>query len=569
MPAPTILHRVCMSGLFFLLVAGFPLPLQAVNPVQINDHDLRLALQWSIHCMSNVQNPQDRYIPYFDCYVLQDPPYMLYNAYYSVPVNAGKILKALLKAEAATGFIVDPIVIQRYRQVVFDSFSPVPGVCAAPDGVGAPYNTFWAINGHAMRALATLVESRNDLDAGTLMEQGISNLKTYFVDNGYNWAAFREHFGLPSTGGILGKGWPGADPSYGADSTCILAFLEYYQVTGYAPALEMCLLYAKNLMNLRFPENGALPANTYFMLGPTREMNALARVALEVGDATMMTRARARYENGLRNVRSLTGWVPENLRNQSDTGEINTTGELAETAMVFGDWGWTQYYQDAELFTCSHILPAQLLDNSFVASHMDPADSKNNVKERAKGAFGFPAPYGHVATMNPRHQGAFHMDIVAGAAISLADVFSHAYNFINNEHFVSMLFDIDNDKISIKSPYPSGNVIQIVLKTPGVLHVHLPSWVDHDDVGLVFTPAGVNVDIIGDFLKVSNLSVNVPVSIRLGITYRSEMETINGRTVSILWRGDSIGGMSQMNCPLPFFPEANEFSQVGTYGWYR
>jgi hypothetical protein len=568
MPAMMV-HRASISGFFILAVAGFPLPVQSVNPVQINDHDILLALQWSIHCMSNVQNPQDRYIPYFDCYVLQNPPYMLYNAFYSVPVNAAKILEALLKTEAATGLEVDPTIIQRYRQVVFDSFSPVPGVCAAPDGVGAPYNTYWTINGHAMRALAALVEYRNDVAAGNLLQQGIANLKTYFVESGYSWAAFRGHFGLPSTGGVLGKGWPGADPSYGADSTCVLAFLEYYQWTGYVPALEMCLLYARNLMDLRFPEDGTLPADSYFMLGPTREMNALARVALEIGDATMMTRARARYENGLRNIRSSTGWVPENIRNQSDTGEINTTGELAETAMAMGDWGWTHYYQDAEVFTRAHILPAQLLDNSFVEAHSDLNDSKDNVKERVKGAFGFPAPYGHVATMNPRHQGAFHMDIVAGAAISLADVFSHIYHFINEEHFVLMLFDIDNDKISVKSPYPSGNVIQIMLKTPGVLHVHLPSWVDRDGVGLVVAPVGVDVDIIDDFLTVSNLPVNMPVSIRLGISYRSEVETVNGRTLSTLWRGDSIAGMSQMNCPLPFFQETTEFSQVDTYSWYR
>ncbi len=547
------------------------LAVYAVEPVQINDHDLRLALQWSIHCMSNVQNPQDRYIPYFDCYVLQNPPYMLYNAYYSVPVNAAKILEALLKTEAASGLVVDPIVIQRYRQVVFDSFTPVPGVCAAPDSVGAPYNTYWTINGHAMRALAALVKYRNDGEAQNLMEQGISNLKNYFVDFGYSWAAFREHFGLPLTGGILGVGWPNANPGYGADSTCILAFLEYYQWTGYGPALDMCLNYSRNLMNLRFPVDGTFPPNTYFMLGPTREMNALARVALEIGDATMMTRARARYENGLHMVRNSTGWVPENTRSQSDTGEINTTGELVETAMIFGDWGWTEYYEDAERFTRAHLLPSQLLDNSFVAAHSDLSDSKNDIKNRTKGAFGFPAPYGHIATKNSRHQGAFHMDIVAGGALSLSEVVIHAYEYENGDHYLYMLFDQDNNHIWVKSPYPDGDTLEINLRTEGDLHIRMPSWIDRDTISLLVSKknGSTEVSFDGPFMVLSNPPVGENFSIRMEIPFRMETENVNEREISILWRGDSVAAMNQMGCPLPFFLEFYIPSEVDSWRNYQ
>ncbi len=559
----------CVKWLIVISAAGFPMGAHAVDPVQINDHDLRLALQWSIHCMSNVQNPQDRYIPYFDCYVLQNPPYMLYNAYYSVPVNAAKILQALLITEAATGLPVDPLVIERYRQVVFDSFSPVPGVCAAPDAVGAPYNTYWAINGHAMRALAALVKYRNDTAAGDLMEEGIANLKTYFVDAGYSWAAFREHFNLPTTGGILGQGWPQGSPGYGTDSTCVLAFLEYYQATGYAPSLEMCQIYANNLMSLKFPEDGSLPANTFFMLGPTREMNALARVALEIGDATMMNRARARYDNGLRVVRSSTGWVPENTRSQSDTGEVNTTGELAEAAMILGDRGWTEYYEDAERYTRAHLLPSQLLDNSFVAAHSDLNDSKDNIKERTKGAFGFPAPYGHIATKNSRHQGAFHMDIVAGGALSLSEVIKHSYKFQDGNHYLLMLFDQDNSQILVKGPYPNGNAVEVTLRVGGDLHVRLPSWVNRDTLkvtGLENTP---EKQFEGLFLILSDLPVGDTFTIQMDIPFRLETETINDRQITILWRGDSVAAMNQMACPLPFFKEIFIPSIVDTWKTYQ
>ena len=548
-------HTGFLKWLLVIGTVGLPLNSHAVNPVQINDHDLRLALQWSIHCMSNVQNPQDRYIPYFDCYVLQNPPYMLYNAYYSVPVNAAKILQALLNTEAVTGLQVEPLVIERYRQVVFDSFSPVPGVCAAPDAVGAPYNTYWTINGHAMRALAALVKYRNDATAGKLMEEGIANLKTYFVDAGYSWAAFREHFDLPATGGILGQGWPQGSVAYGADSTCVLAFLEYYQATGYAPSLEMCQIYANNLMSRKFPEDGSLPASTFFMLGPTREMNALARVALEIGDATMMARARARYENGLQIVRSSTGWVPENTRSQSDTGEVNTTGELAEAAMIFGDWGWTEYYEDAERYTRAHLLPSQLLDNSFGAAHSDLNDSKNNLKERTKGAFGFPAPYGHIATKNSRHQGAFHMDIVAGGALSLSEVVKHTYKFQQGNHYLLMLFDQDNSQIYVKSPYPTGNAVEVTLRVGGDLHVRIPSWVNRDTLTISGLENSPGKQYEGLFLVLPDLPVGDTFSIQMDIPFRMETETINDRQITTLWRGDSVAAMNQMECPLPFFDE--------------
>ena len=43
----------------------------------------------------------------------------------------------------------------------------------------------------------------------------------------------------------------------------------------------------------------------------------------------------------------------------------------------------------------SHILPAQLLDVSFLTDETSEDDALDHLAGRMEGAFGFPCPYGH------------------------------------------------------------------------------------------------------------------------------------------------------------------------------
>ncbi len=104
-------------------------------------------------------------------------------------------------------------------------------------------------------------------------------------------------------------------------------------------------------------------------------MSSLAQLADITSDLSMLERVKAFYDNGLRQIRDEIGWVIENSDDKSppDRGECNNTGDIVETALIMGRYGYPEYFQDAERITRGHLLPAQLRDNSFIPEPANPS----------------------------------------------------------------------------------------------------------------------------------------------------------------------------------------------------
>ena len=184
-------------------------------------------------------------------------------------------------------------------------------------------------------------------------------------------------------------------------------------------------------------------------------MSSLAQLADLMQDSLLMRRVRAFYDNGLREIRDALGWVIESSLpdRPSDLGEVNNTGDILETALILGRWGYTEYYHDAERILRGHLLPSQLRDISFIEEPPNPdnEDGKRDVAARHCGAFGFPAPYGHAPL--GKNLISFNMDIVGGAVGSLCEAYREVARFDEAGHWLNLLFDHETDAIKIESPY--------------------------------------------------------------------------------------------------------------------
>jgi hypothetical protein len=169
-----------------------------------------------------------------------------------------------------------------------------------------------------------------------------------------------------------------------------------------------------------FPADGGLgPELGKHVHSITSTLAGLARYAVSFGDQRVLERVAAFYRLGLTGLRDWLGWSPENRDDTSDRGEANNSGDILETALLLGAAGDTDCWVDAGRILGMHLLPLQLREAGFLASPKDPwDDSERDVAERLVGAWGFPAPYGHLP------QGwssvSFNLDIVGGVAASLA-----------------------------------------------------------------------------------------------------------------------------------------------------
>jgi hypothetical protein len=334
--------------------------------------------------------------------------------------------------------------------------------------------------------------------------------------------------------------------------------VKYYEATGHQGSLDLALELAGLTLSHRFPEESSMIGRSLLphMFETMAEMNAYSRLALVTENAELMRCVQLRYEY-LREQGLIgkTGWVPENLGVARDIGEANNTAELIETAMNFAKFGWTEYYQDVERFTRGHLLPSQLLNTSFIKNDTrDRIDGRRDIRTRIQGAFGFPAPYGHISTRETTGRaGAYFADVSAGAVATIAEIQRHVYVSSGGNHQVNLLFDFENERIQVASPYPGGDRVIITTKESGDLAVRIPRWADRAEIEGAMNEQGLAAHFEGDYLKIEQPTVGRPVTIPMQLPRVREADAINGRTIWIEWLGDSVSRMSRMGTPQPFF----------------
>ena len=178
--------------------------------------------------------------------------------------------------------------------------------------------------------------------------------------------------------------------------------VKYYKTTGSSEALRLAIQIKDKLISNFYPSDGSFDEKTlgFHSHSVTCCLSSLAQMADLTNDGNIMEHVKSFYDNGLKKMRDEIGWSPEQTKQtnngQTDHGETNNSGDIVETALILGKWGWDEYYNDAERILRAHILPSQLRDVSFITEPENPnnIDGLRDMAKRHKGAWGFPAPYG-------------------------------------------------------------------------------------------------------------------------------------------------------------------------------
>ena len=509
----------------------------------VNTMDIPGAIRLGCRTMCSVFDAEDKDIPRFGASVR--PELRLGGAHEShVP---GRHLNALLNAEDATGIEVDEQCIEKHARAAFFSYSGTVPLPLHRDERNQPPLKLRTHNiREGFHALYALAKYRNSDRARELAEGSIAAIFEYWDPDG-DWdyeRLGREHglkFDLDKTF-IVGL------------ARSIGPLVKYYRATGYGPALELAIVLKEKAINEFFSTEGLYDMNNFgdHTHSTTSVMSSLAQLADLTCDSVLMGRVRAFYDNGLWELRDELGWSIESTARESDpdSGEANNTGDIVETALILGRWGFTDYYHDAERILRCHLLPSQLRDISFV---VDPPvakdDSTRDVADRLKGAFGFPAPYGHEPIGSP-HGVRFNLDIVGGAVGSLSEAYRGVTRFDGAGHWVNLLFDHETPAIKVKSPY-TDPTLRIRVKRPGPLFVRMPPWVDQQHLrieGVVGTPRSTN-----GYLLFPNPPVNRVISLEFPLADSEVKLKHQTRDIRARLRGDEVVSMDNFGADLTFF----------------
>ncbi len=511
----------------------------------VNTTDIAAAIQLGCQTMQNVFNADDNNIPFFGSRVRPEAQ-LSFSWAHSESHVPGRHLNALLNAEDALGVLLDEDAVEKQTLAAFYSYTgalPLPLNRQTIDGPLVNFMTHNVREGfHALYALSRF---RHSDSAQHIAESSINQiLQLWTPTAGWNRQRLERELGLRVI-----------------DSTFIVGLaralgplVKFYRTTHYAPALQLALLLKEKLTNEFFLADGSYNRESFgtHTHSTTCVMSSLAQLAELLHDAPLIERVRAFYDNGLWQIRDALGWVVEMSGDDADPdkGECNNTGDIVETALILGRWGYPHYYADAERIVRSHLLPAQLRDIDFIVDPPNPhnEDGKRAVAQRHLGAFGFPAPYGH-EPIDANHV-SFNMDIVGGAVASLCEVYREVTRFDAAGHWVNLLFDHETDAIQVESPY-THPALRIRVKKPAPLFVRIPPWLQ---------PAELELGEIISPWQISNgylCILQPPINRWLAIPFPLKEETITlshrTRQIRARLRGDEVVAMENFGADLTFF----------------
>ena len=513
----------------------------------VNTNDIAAAIRLGCRTMHNVFDADDGGVPFFSS-LIEPETLLAFNAVHSEAHVPGRHLNALLSAEDAIGAAVDEAAIGNHRRAAFFSYSgPVALPLNRETKEGVPIN-FCAHNlREGFHALYALVRFRDDREARELAEKSIAAI-------GQLWNA-DDRWDLPALE-RLGLVYQNGSGFIQGEARMLGPLVKYYRATGYAPALDLALALKEKAINEFYLLDGSFDqqrfetAHTHSI---TCVLSSLAQLADLIGDGALMLRVKAFCEDGLWAMRDELGWSCElTTQEDSDHGETNNSGDILETALILGRWGFGEYYGDAERMLRGHLLPAQLRDNSFIVDPPNPdnMDGLREVADRHLGAYGFPAPYGHKSVGKGRTNLSFNMDIVGGTVASLCEAYRQVVRSEESGHWVNMLFDHETEAVRVQSPY-TGDGLQVEAKKAGPLWVRIPSWVARERVQVT----GATATWSDDYLFIAQPPAGAAVRIEFPLMEQELLlsERLHIEPIRTRLRGDEVVAMDNFGAECTFF----------------
>ena len=511
----------------------------------VNTTDIVDAVRLGCRAMSRVLNADDNGVPFFDV-VARPEPKMSFCPHTSEAHVPGRFLNAMLTAEDVLGIDPDEEAVEKITRAAFLAYQgtlPLPLNRSEIGGRPVNFLPHHIREGfHALYALAAYRDSRR---AREFAEAGIDTIFKYWdASSGWDYQRLESDHAIvieKSQNFLNGLG------------RSIGPLVKYYRATGYGPALDLAIALKDKAVAEYFMEDGAYQdAHGVHCHSTTCVTSSLAQLADLTGDANLLNRVKAFYDNGLWQIRDALGWSIESMQPGENygRGEVNNSADILETALILGSWGFSDYFHDAERILRGHLLPSQLRDVSFIVDPSNPEneDGKRDVADRIKGSFGFPAPYGHQPVNLSLVK--FNTDIVGGTVGALCEAFRHATRFDRAGHWVNLLFDHETSAIRVKSPY-THSALRITLKRPGPLSLRVPPWVDFPSVKLEGV-TGQPRESSG-YVLFATPPVNREITVEFPLT-RQEITLKNPASpIRVRLEGDGVTAMDNLGADLTFF----------------
>ncbi len=351
--------------------------------------DIRKAIQLCVHHLNSLYDADRNDEPYFYANMRPDGTgVLLHSLEIGVPHVVGRCLLGCMMAEREAGVAFPPdgaAILERYCRSSFDTPYRL-NAYVDPSRGGKRFVELHNVR-EGLYGLWALIVGRNSQWARDTARKMVRTLDAMTDERGRWSEDLAAKAGL--AGVCSGMSVPNA-------ARAVEPLVAYYSATGDPVALKLAGLYAHAALEEMFDADGHFTSwekSSGHVHSITSALSGITAYAMLAEKKAMLLRCKQIMDVGVPEYFSSWGWgdevFPEHPANEPSRGEINQTGDVIRTALLVGDAGYTGYYELAERFVRSMLLPTQHRAEemrTYLHENKNPKnDSERNIIERCIG----------------------------------------------------------------------------------------------------------------------------------------------------------------------------------------
>lgn len=521
--------------------------------VSVNKRDLNLAIQEGLRPMHEFFDTEKMSLPFFGNNMTAGKDFgNSHHNSFSLSHIPGRWLAALLNAEEILNISVDELAIDNLRTWAYNSLEGANILfpsCMDTKTMRYLHTTDLHNLREVMHAFYALIMFRRDSKAVELGTKLIDAVDTYydykngvFLEEAYNRDIGAEALCCAT---MPGEKYP-FPPTFGR---YIGPLVKFFKATSYDKALRQAIRLKDVAFTKILNERGDYDVKVFgsHTHSTTSMLSSLAQLYEVTKDKQILDRIVAFMDNGLKEIALDFGWCIENETRKDMVGEINNTSDIMECCLILGEAGYPGYYARAERILRSHLLPAQLLDVSFIPND-DVLPQNYHLADRSLGAFGFPCPFGHED--QPGARISFNWDIVGGGVLGLCIAKRQVVTKRNNLFSINLLFDTDTEDLIFSNPYTRGGRAILTMKCEASVRVRIPTRSDRERIS-----ADSEWFIDGEWLYLEKPMIGQPIKIDLCLKETTESFAFRDKRFQMRFWGEEVTGVTSHGKRLCFFEE--------------
>ncbi|MGI9072471.1 MAG: hypothetical protein ACR2JB_14415 [Bryobacteraceae bacterium] len=497
------------------VIAGMHVTASEVRPATL---DLREPMGKAVECLINRMDPSRDYQPWFGVDVVNGRPASLRHDIWDFGDTSGRFLEGLILArqmiQPDPAMIIAEKRIRRFFNSLFDS----TGLVYNPALKQADH---MFAQGSALYALVTDFEERRDPNVRTRIENFIAGLNRVAVQE-------RDYLWFPQ---VATK--QSACPHQA--SYQILPAVRFYELTGYAPALQFAARLSRWPL---YHDDTVTPSGVITRTGWEGHLHAwmdtfsgiirCARAgAPELDRRDITQRAYRMFEWVRANYTSPFGWVADSVG--AKTCETDTITSAIRLALELIKEGHAEYWNDIERFVRN-----QLVENQFRnLETLHIADPKV-----ARGVHGCFDSWADPNTLLAVKNGDIEGCCINGGMRGLFLASQNAIHETAKEIRVNLLINAATPGLEVASYLPSEGRLVLYARGGKRIRVRTPDWLNPNNVR-VSGPAGFHSEVESSAVWLKGV-VAGPIVLRFEQPETERTHVVAGRSYRALWRGDTV-----------------------------